>query len=108
MITGRCDNCGSTKNVKDNGWGVLLCEQCRKPPSERVNKVTDDWGKWSEAATELANKFRLAVDCNQRDDEFATAWDMMEFLQETVAALKSNATLEYDGHDGPDKEGWDD
>lgn len=73
-----------------------------------MSKVTDDWGEWAKTASELAFKFQLAVDYNQRDDEFATAWDMMEFLQETVAALKSNASLDYDGYDGPDKEGWDD
>lgn len=73
-----------------------------------MTKVTDDWDKWAETATKLASRFQQAVDCNQRDDEFATAWDMMEFLQETVAALKSNGALDYDGYDGPDKEGWDD
>lgn len=59
-----------------------------------MSKVNDDWGKWTEEASLLASRFKLAVDCNQRDDEFATAWDMMEFLQETVAALKSNNLTE--------------
>lgn len=73
-----------------------------------MSKVTDDPRLWSYYANKLTDAFRLAVDSNNRDDEFATAWDMMEFLQKTVAALKSNGALEYDGHDGPDKEGWDD
>lgn len=73
-----------------------------------MTKVTDDWDKWADEAGHLAYKFQNAVEYNQRDDEFATAWDMMEFLQETVAALKSNPLGDYDGNDGPDKEGWDD
>lgn len=53
-----------------------------------MTKVTDDWGKWSDTARCLAFMYQKAVEYNQRDDEFAAGMDMMEFLQETVAALK--------------------
>lgn len=54
-----------------------------------MSDVTDDWDKWVKTATDLAYRFQLAVEYNARDDEFAAGMDMMEFLQKTVAALKS-------------------
>lgn len=61
-----------------------------------MSKVTDDWDKWAEEAGHLAYKFQNAVEYSQRDDEFAAGMEMMEFLQETVAALKSNGSLDSD------------
>lgn len=73
-----------------------------------MSKVTDNWDLWVFHATKLTDAFRLAVEYNQRDDEFAAAWDMMEFLQETIGALGAEKHDGYDGSEGPDKEGWDD
>lgn len=73
-----------------------------------------DWYEWSRKAKELTSHFYVAVDANQRDEEFAAAWEMVAFLEETVTAFGTgkydNPTGEfgYEGSEGPDKEGWDD
>lgn len=54
-----------------------------------MSKVTDDCGKWADTASRLAYKFHNAVEYARRSDEFDAGMDMMEPLQETVAALRS-------------------
>lgn len=58
--------------------------------------MTKNGDKWIENAESLTHSFQNAVEYNRRDDGLIAAWGMMEFLQETVAALKSNSIADED------------
>lgn len=54
-----------------------------------MTKRAEELERWADRASKLVYEFELAVEYNQRGDEFAAAWGMAKLLKEISTDLPS-------------------
>lgn len=55
-----------------------------------MTEKAEELARWAARASKLVYEFELAVEYNQRDDEFAAAWGMAKLLKEISTDLSSS------------------